>query len=659
MLKGFTKFLFAGGLIIVSISLIVEMKYNLSVPKYLAYSAPLTQEEQKYLKEKEILIYGINTDNAPFISNNKQSGEPEGLIVDYMNFISKDLGIKLVYQTINPKDSVDKIRKKDIDIIEVFNTSEAGNEYGLTQSIYQVEGEMVTKYVNRDIKSYHDMQGKRLAIVAGKCTEDAIIEAMPKGQKMNFRYVSSIKEGLSLLMNNEVDAVAGDKLAIDYYSEELSIKNDLRRVGQQLYKGNIALGLNIYDTKLNNILNKELVQLKKKNLYGSAQEEWMGISAPMVTGSSSIKWAQWIMLFCVSIVILLMLWESILNRKIDQQTRQIKIEKNNLQTVINNIKALVAVINQNDDIVNCNHYGKEMLGDKGDSLEGCSVSIVPMLADLLKEYRKNPGEPYYLYKEKYYRVSVSKLKSSKVNFLLMIEDCTTQTIAERNIRQESKMIAVGQLSAGLAHEIRNPLGLIKSYSYILKDYADDEMAEHALNVINDSANRIDRLIENLLSFSRLSNDKPTKLNAVQLFNNIIELEKKKVEKQNVIICFECAKELIVYTMEETIKLVAFNLLDNAVEAFREAGQNDGNIDITVEIEEENLKFSIKDNGPGMEEETVENIFNPFFSTKDTGTGLGLYIVITELEKVNGHIEVKSQKGKGTEFIVRIPIYEQE
>lgn len=659
MLKSFTKVLFAVGLIVVSISLIVEMKYNLSIPKFLAYSAPLTQEEKVYLKEKETLVYGINPENAPFTFKNTVSEEPDGLLADYLEFIADNLGVELVYETINPEDSAEEIKKKNIDIVEVLNSPESGTQYGQTQSLYRVEGEMVTKYANHNIASYHDMQNRSLAIVADKATEAAIMETMPQGQKISFVYVPNIKEGLKLLMEDKVDAVAGDKLTIDYYAEALSIKNDLKKVGKQLYKGDVALGLNIYDTKLNNILNKEIVHLKQKSLYGSAQEEWMGISAPMVTGSTSIKWAQWIMLFCVSIVIVLMLWESILNRKIDQQTRQIKIEKNNLKTVINNINALVAVINKNEDIVNCNDYGKEMLGSKNLSLEGCSISIIPMLAALVKAYRENPDEPYYQYKEKYYRISVNKLKSSKANFLLMIEDCTTQTIAEREIRQESKMIAVGQLSAGLAHEIRNPLGLIKSYSYILKDYANDEMSEHSLQVINESANRIDQLIENLLSFSRLSNNKPTKLNAGKLFNTIIELEKKKIEKKNIVICFECTKEIIVWTMEETIKLVAFNLLDNAVEAFREAGQTDGKISITVKVEGENLKFCIEDNGPGMEKETVENIFNPFFSTKDTGTGLGLYIVITELEKVNGHIEVKSQKDIGTEFIVEIPIYKQE
>lgn len=243
-----------------------------------------------------------------------------------------------------------------------------------------------------------------------------------------------------------------------------------------------------------------------------------------------------------------------------------------------------------------------------------------------------------------------------------IDDCTESNRTERRLRQENKMIAVGQLSAGLAHEIRNPLGLIKNYSYILRDYEEeheaDEMFEHSIDVIEESVGRIDNLIENLLSFSRLSNDEKAVFNLEKLLQSIISLERKKTDTQNIILTMDCTKDLSICTREETVKIAAFNLVNNAVEAFGDTENTVGEIHISVSEEYDGDKrmvcLDVEDNGPGISEEAQEKIFNPFFTTKDKGTGLGLYIVNSELEKVGGRISVKSEEGKGTRFTVHIP-----
>lgn len=184
------------------------------------------------------------------------------------------------------------------------------------------------------------------------------------------------------------------------------------------------------------------------------------------------------------------------------------------------------------------------------------------------------------------------------------------------------------------------------------------MAGHSLDVIGDSAKRIDQLVENLLRFSRLSNDKTEMLNVEKLLRAILDLEQKKLEKQKVTLSLVCAKDLTLYMCEETVKIIAFNLINNAVEAFREADMSEGRLKVGAKCEEGVFYLKVEDNGPGMSQTVVEHIFNPFFTTKDTGTGLGLYIVNSELEKVNGQITVDSRPGEGSAFTVKIPVREQ-
>lgn len=117
-------------------------------------------------------------------------------------------------------------------------------------------------------------------------------------------------------------------------------------------------------------------------------------------------------------------------------------------------------------------------GDERASFLGCGIGSVEILGDLYRLYSADANAPYYAYRHREYAISVRVLNPEKGTRLIRIEDCTESNLAERKLRQENKMAAVGQLSAGLAHEIRNPLGLIKNYSYILQDYATDDMAQH-------------------------------------------------------------------------------------------------------------------------------------------------------------------------------------
>lgn len=657
MLKTFAKFGFAVLLMIVCSSLIIEMKYSISLPEYMAYSVPLTREEEAYLKEKPVLVYGADREAAPFSfaeNSEEEENRCKGLLPDYMSLLAIETGVDIECRPVEQKKILDLLRDETIDMTEFFVDTEYRTGYVATQPLYELKGVLVTRYENRKIRETRDMENGRLAFVEGDFLEEKILEIFPKGMSLEMVRAESVKEALELLMNGEVDAVASNEVTIDYYAEKMKIENSLKRIGGEIYKEDIALAVNVYDRQLCNILNKEILTLKKKGLFAEAQKIWFGNSAPIVTDNISISWAQWIMTVCVAVVLVLMVWESVLNRRIDQKTREIKIQKNNLQVVIDNLNALVAVINGDDVIIQCNEYGKEMLGDKKGGFIGCGVGTIRMLSELLEIYRTSPQEAYYSYANRYYSIFVRVLNPAKSNRLIMIEDCTKKTLAERKLRQESKMIAVGQLSAGLAHEIRNPLGLIRNYSYILQEYVTDDMSSHSLSVIGDSTNRIDNLVENLLNFSRLSNDKAAPVNVERLLETLIELEKKRLEKQKLQVNVFCPKGLTVRTREETLKIVVFNLINNAREAFQEEAAAGGRLTVEVSAEGGNLQIAVEDNGPGMSESIMENIFNPFFTTKDTGTGLGLYIVTSELEKVNGRISVKSAPGEGSRFVVIIP-----
>ena len=217
------------------------------------------------------------------------------------------------------------------------------------------------------------------------------------------------------------------------------------------------------------------------------------------------------------------------------------------------------------------------------------------------------------------------------------------------------MDAIGQLTAGLDHEIRNPLGLIITYNYVVESYMVDEVSKHANTVIGDCVDRINNLISNLLNFSRLSDDTKGDVNVEQIIRGILTLENKRIERLAINVSLHFEKEIRIKSSEELLKIVMFNLINNAIEAMeRNQPFKERNLNIEVFRQSPDIIITIDDSGIGICEDNIDNLFNPFYTTKETGTGLGLYIVNMELSRIGGIISVESCIDEGTTFHITIP-----
>ena len=262
------------------------------------------------------------------------------------------------------------------------------------------------------------------------------------------------------------------------------------------------------------------------------------------------------------------------------------------------------------------------------------------------------------YGNRFFDVSKRKLLPLLENTLLSFEDVTDKTIYEKQMRQEVKMTAINHLSAGFAHEVRNPLGIIRNYLFILRNEVSSEKGLAALSAAEMAVNRINSLISNLLNLSKVEKDQLTAINLCTLLENVVALEGKHLRDENIEITFspECCP--VIESNPESLKIIFLNLIENAVDAaiasIKCGHIEQGNVQININETETQVITEIRDNGVGIDPENKELVFDAFFTTKDTGTGLGLYIVQNEIKKIGGNVEVESSPGCGTCFTVTIP-----
>jgi two-component system NtrC family sensor kinase len=234
------------------------------------------------------------------------------------------------------------------------------------------------------------------------------------------------------------------------------------------------------------------------------------------------------------------------------------------------------------------------------------------------------------------------------------------------MEQNNQLASIGQLAAGVAHEINNPLALInetagyvKDLFVIKKQYSkDDELLEN-IDYILEAVERCGTITRQLLGFARKFDVKIQRVNLNEVISDVLVFHNKEAEYRNVSVYVDIPKDVPeIETDRGKLQQVLLNLVNNAFQAV----DNGCNLAINAAPEgRDKVSITISDNGCGMPEENLSKIFEPFFTTKERGrgTGLGLTITYGLVKKLNGNISVISKEMEGTTFIITLPIRMQE
>lgn len=218
--------------------------------------------------------------------------------------------------------------------------------------------------------------------------------------------------------------------------------------------------------------------------------------------------------------------------------------------------------------------------------------------------------------------------------------------------QSSYLANVGQLAAGIAHEIRNPLTTIKGFIQLMKPYLVEIEKEEYATIALEEIDRANTILYEFLNAAKPHVNEAKHIDVNRLVKEITILFEGEAHLRNITLCTNLAQENPSLFLEEhQLKQVLVNVVKNAFEAVPATG---GEIILSTEVRDEMVLFRIGDNGCGMSDETVQRIFMPFYTTKATGTGLGLSVCNDIIHHLGGEIEIKSQLGVGTDFLIYLP-----
>lgn len=256
---------------------------------------------------------------------------------------------------------------------------------------------------------------------------------------------------------------------------------------------------------------------------------------------------------------------------------------------------------------------------------------------------------------RYARVSVYPVTDGPeglTHVLVMRRDITQRTHMERRLQQSEKLAAVGELSTYVAHEIRNPLFAIAGFANaLLRSGTLDEKARSKVAVILEESNRLDKIVKSLLNFTRPTQGIAGQVDLARIVPETMELMGLGCQKQGVEVILEIAPGLPMAKGDpELIKQCVINMAKNAMEAMPEGGR----LTVSCFLRGEMAVLQMRDTGTGIAPEHLEQVFNPFFSTKGKGSGLGLAMTKKILDEIGGTVELESEAGAGATVRLVMP-----
>ncbi len=374
-------------------------------------------------------------------------------------------------------------------------------------------------------------------------------------------------------------------------------------------------------------------------------------------------------------------WERFVDRydKIDRERmerylRSLAREKGLLQSVFESISEAIVVLNREKRILFINTTARQMLGISG--ANPVNKSILRYLTDLglvkffddedlfsrsafSTEFRTTRPRKMVLQ----LNIFPYRMDSDVEGIIVLMKDITQQKKQQMDAFQSEKLGALSTLAAGVAHEIGNPLNSVGIHMQLMekdirkiKNRKSKEKLMGYVQSAKTEISRLDKMIRTFLTAVRPASLDIAKHNINHILENVLDFLYYEISEKNIAIEKEYSPKVPLIPLDEAqIRQAFFNIIKNGVEAMPNGGQ----LKITSAVKKEEVVVTFADTGAGISEEDISRIFDPYFTTKQKGSGLGLMIVYKVISDHGGRIEVESNKGSGTKIKVFLPIYERK
>jgi PAS domain S-box-containing protein len=614
------------------------------------------------------LRVGVSQYNPPFSIVEQGESSSRGFSIDLAKLLADNIGLTVEIYPMNDSELVKALNSGRIDLVvgvmdESYSSAEVIKTSIEVNKSYFVNRQILT------INSYKDLPGHTMAIEKGR----NLSWLLPPQPNIHFIETGSQREALALVDSGKADVYVSNNNIATIYTVQKGFRN-IKEVGTPIETVPLVLAVDKNRPALLTSLSIAYGKILENKSYKAVYYKWFGNDFRYFL-TYYFKYFVGAILFVTVALLLSVIWNFTLKRKVLHVTKDLQLSEQKYRDLIEFSPDMIHLISLMGEVRLANKIALEQLGYNESEMISIRLHdlVIPEQKDDVNVFIETVFRHKYSHKEFTFRTKDGK--SVHVEMVAAIvkgpdeeaalvccfaRDITERKRLEENLIHSDRLAIMGQMAAGIAHEINNPLGIILSNAQDVLNYGQhNKESNESLKSIERNALRAAKIIEGLLSFTRPTLQEIESIDLIQLIDETLLFFKQRLRQKNIRIEKSYPDGLMsLWGDKKLIQQLLINLILNSIHAIKNGGVITIRINMAGEAAEKKLVLQVEDNGVGIPPEDLKKIFNPFFtSRKEDGFGLGLFISKIIVEKHHGNLSASSNVGKGTVMSAGFPVEE--
>ncbi len=619
---------------------------------------------------RDALKVGVLRSNPPFSFIDKNNNILRGFSVDIAKLVVGTMGFNAEFYAMNGSRLMKALSDGRIDLISgIMISPETAKDINLIETGIHVERKFFVSHECLTITCYKDLPGHTLALERGR----DVSRYLPSLGKVSFLETGSQEEALTFLNSGQAQVYISDCSVSSLYIIQKKGLQNIKEVGIPIETVPLALAVKKGNTELLTSLSVAFGKILENKSYDTLYKKWIGRDIRFN------KWSEYIrfVLAAVGLTLFVLLgfifWNRMLKRKVLHITSDLQRSEQKYRDLIESSPDMIHLISPAGEVRHANKIALLHLGYSENEITTLRMHDLvlshqkeDMTEFIDKVFQAGYSNKEFTFKAKegdkvHVEMVATLVKGSNRSEDLACcfsRDLTERKRIEEDLIHSDRLAIMGQMAAGIAHEINNPLGIILTNAEdLLHHELKEEDSHESLKSIERNALRAGKIIEDLLTFTRPTPPEVTPIDLIQLIDSSLLFLKQRLKQKRIKIERFYPDDMILFNGDEnSIQQLLINLILNAIQAIKIEGRITIRVNTHGRKDNRHVILKVEDNGIGIPEKDLPKVFDPFFtSRKEKGFGLGLFTSRIIVEKHHGSLTAQSSPGEGTIMTIELPI----
>ncbi|MDQ7031457.1 MAG: transporter substrate-binding domain-containing protein [Desulfonauticus sp.] len=608
-------------------------------------------------------------------------GNPQGIFVDIWKLWSQKTGIPIEYRLMNWIDALNAVKTGKADVVGgLFYSSERKKYFLFSKSYLRIESRI---FFNKNMYGVKDLnlQGFKVGVVKGDYAEDFLHRKYPNLELVLFDTSDKL---VKAACKGEIDVFVGDAPVMLYYLTKYGGLKKFSYSSKYLYRLSVHAAVNKHNKTLLKTINEGFDKIKKDEIK-YILNKWQGLNVYKIIWNKYKTIILFISILVVVLIVIIIFFKyklSLATDKVKQQNIQLQDINDRLNTILYSIGDGVIATDKHGKVILLNSIAEQLTGWKSEEARGLHFDIVFNIVNektgkrIISPFKKvmNTGQILglanhtLLIRKDGNKLpildSVAPIKNKDgetLGVVVVFRDATIHLERQKKLLRMQKLESLSLIASGIAHDFNNLLtAIIANIGLLKQNLSGDNVNLERLGRIENASLKAKDMVQRLMVFSK---DWKTEKKGFWFKNRLKDIVEFMLVGSGITVEFDIDKDLFPILGDEVqISQVIENIVLNAKEAMEGKGklivraknfvyQGEGNLPLK---KGEYVQIVIQDSGPGIDKGILDSIFEPYFSTKVQGSGLGLAASREIILDHNGYIDVKNIEGGGACFCIYVP-----